>query len=548
MKRLFSLALCLALLAVLCAGAFAEERTYPDYLNLESSEPIIKDEYAGTVKIKLMIVQDSTGGDWDDLWISRYLKERYNVEFEIEPVLNTALDEKKSLMFATGDLPDMIWGAGLTNADLMLYGMQEGLLYPIDTAMNEELCPNICKYLSREDIARSVTTPDGHIYTLPQIINDQDEGSYPRLFLNRAKMTEMGFEELPRTLDEFNELIYAFKELDPENNFPIGGGMEVKQNAFFLLNALGYTSQYTMNYGEKPALRNGEVVIPAYDTEVFSEYLALMNRYYRDGIINPNYFTMEDTETIAQLNNGQTLLYAEPVYVTGLTTWSDWEAPYPLTSEWNETPQWSRPSFSRIGGCVISAKTEYIDLCLRICDLYFSEDSRLLWAGPAPDSEWTFGYYFAELTDDGKTEKWDSSKLPDGLDLWTYLMQRTAGFMPPFGALEDMPSIARSVESRGGHFEKSFDITQPDPQYRISVYSNLVPYGIDTYPTQFFLSEEDTNRLTDLQTMIEPYIQEQVALFITGARPLEQVDAFKGELEAMGVQDLLQMYQTIYNG
>ena len=75
-----------------------------------------------------------------------------------------------------------------------------------------------------------------------------------------------------------------------------------------------------------------------------------------------------------------------------------------------------------------------------------------------------------------------------------------------------------------------------------------MPYGVSTYPRQFYLSEEDTNLLTDLQTMIEPYIQEQVALFITGARPLDQVDAFKGELEAMGVQDLLQMYQTIYNG
>lgn len=470
MKRFAVSFLSLLLAVMLLSCAFAEA-TYPEYLNLESDEPIVKDEYKDDVKVKLLLVQSNIGGEWDTVWLSKYLSLRYNLEFEVESVLDTALNEKKSLMFASGDLPDMMWGIGLSTSEIVKYGMQEQLLYPVDTLASEELCPNLYAYLQREDVLKSSQTPDGHVYTLPMIVDSNDEGSYGRQFMNAKLVREMGY-ELPKTLDELNEILYAFKALDPENNVPIGQSMDAGNNANYIANAFGYTSQYSLAYGMYPALRNGKVVIPAYDMDGFKGYLTQMHQYYVDGIINSNYFTMENTEAIAQLSAGQNILYGEPVYVTGLATWDEWEAPYPLTSEYNDVQQWSKPNFVQVGGCAISADTDKAELCLRICDLFYSEDSRILWAGPGNDSEWALGYYCAELSDAG-TETYDTAKLPDGVDLWTYLMQDYAGFMASFGAQNDLPAMAKSVERLGGTYEKGFDMTNADQHYRWSVYNNL---------------------------------------------------------------------------
>jgi putative aldouronate transport system substrate-binding protein len=541
MKKTVVIVLSLLLVVTLFATASAAA-AYPEYLNLNSQAPIIKDEFDGQIKLKLMIVQDSSGGKWDDMWISQFLKAKYNLDFEVESVLNTALADKKGVMFAAGDLPDLLWNTALSTQEIIRYGQEEGMLYALDTLISEELTPNIYNYMQRDDVKKACTTPDGHIYALPMIINSQDEGTYARLFVNVKKMKELGIEEMPRTLDAFVDMLYAFKALDPENNFPVGGSMDVVSNAYFFLNAFGYVN--SNGYGRNPTLRNGEVVIPAYDTEVFKDYLALMNKFYTDGIINPNYFTMENTEAMAQLNNGQNILYGTPVYVTGLTSWDEWEAPYPLTSSVHETPVWHTPDFVRVGGCAVSATTEYPELCLRICDIFFAEDGREIWVGVPNDSEYSFGYYGAEIGPEG-TEWWDTEKL-DGLDLWSYLMAKRIGFMPSFGAIEDWPAYLAWYKIRGIDYEKRFDMNNPDQHYRWSVYNNLVPYASPCFPGTYYLSEEENYKLTDLRTVIHPYIEEQVAKFITGARPLDEIDAFAEELKGLGIEDLLAIYKAIY--
>ena len=143
MKKLLACLLGLVLALAAMAPAFAEA-TYPDYLNLDSQDPIIK-EGADAPTPRWTIVQDSTAGKWEDLWISRYFKDRYNIEFEVESILNTALSERKSLMFATGDLPDIMTGFGLSTSEILRYGQQEGLLLALDEYINEELTPNICR-------------------------------------------------------------------------------------------------------------------------------------------------------------------------------------------------------------------------------------------------------------------------------------------------------------------------------------------------------------------------------------------------------------------
>lgn len=524
---------------------------YPEYLNLDSQAPVIKTEYAGKVKPKLLLIQDATGGKWDDVWLSKFLKAKYNLEFDEESVLDTAWSERKSVLLTSNDLPDIMLNIGLKTTEIYNYGQEEHLLLACDEYISEKLTPNLYRYFQNEDVAAAATTPDGHVYILPQIGASDIEGYCTALFINKKTLDTLGLEN-PKTLDDFNKVLYAFKEKDPngvgkENCYPFGGGMEECSNTFWVLNALGYITRDP--YGLAPALREGKVVIPAYDTEVYKEFLKQMNQYYKDGIINPNFFTIENTEIVAQLNNGQNILYRIPVYTTGITTWSDWDSVYPLTSQWNDKMQCPKDGYISVGNFAIAAKTEYPELCLRFADLYYAEDSRDLWCGPGADSEYNFGYVNTRLNETGTGTSFVDADLPAGVDLWTYLMKDLCGFAPYFGALNDTPAVKYEVESRGGKYptEKTYDLTNPDAQYRSCVYKNLSPYGTATFPTIYYLDEATNTKLSDLTTVIEPYIKQQVALFITGQRSLDEVEAFKEELKSQGIEDLLKIYQDIYS-
>ena len=57
-------------------------------------------------------------------------------------------------------------------------------------------------------------------------------------------------------------------------------------------------------YGSNICLRNGQVVLPIADREVFGEYLKIMNQLYEEELIHPDFFTMDQSTTSAFLAEG----------------------------------------------------------------------------------------------------------------------------------------------------------------------------------------------------------------------------------------------------
>lgn len=566
MKKVLVLLLTLAVVLGLVACTPTEEEPtrdipvniedYPEYLNLDSAYPVIKDEYAGTIKLKVAIATTATGGEWEDLWICQYLKEKYNVEFEVFNVLDTALGDRKSLMMSSGDLPDIMISMQFTNNEIYQYGMEQGLLLECDQYINEILTPNLYRYMQESEVSSTCTLPDGHVYSLPWIFYD-DPALYNATYINQEWLDALDL-DMPTTLDEFVEAMYAMKEanlsgIGSENIYPFSGGMGQcsNSNAYFLLNAFGYVTND--NYGASPAIRNGEVVIPAYDVEVYQEFLKLMHQFYEDGIIPKNTFTTNDTEQIAQLQNGAVGMYHDEVHATGYKNYKAWTAAQPLTSQWSSTAVTTTPNRVKAnGGFVISADTEYPELCMRIADLWYNnttDDCRALWVGALIDTEWDLGYAYTRWDNELQDLVTDDTRM-QGLDVWTYIYQETIGFYPQWGAVEDEPSYKKHAESvEGGYFTgMAYSSDNAEGHARLTTQQNVMPYAAETFPTIYHVDSDTMIELTDLREVIEPYIQEEVAKFIMGRREINdsEIANFKSELEAMGIDRLLDIYKTIY--
>ena len=564
-RRIISLFVVFVLILALltgCSNPSKPEETgksdYHDYINTDSAFPIIKKE-AEPIKLKVVIAVANESRDWDELWVSRYLKDKYNIELEVELIRGgDARKEKKNLILNSGELPDMMWNMKLSTSEIVKYGMEDGLFLSLEKYINPELTPGLYEYWT-DDVRRACTTPDGHVYTLPELTDPitiwpVTDG---RMFIDTGALESIGA-SIPRNLNEFIDAMYQLKENDPngvgsENYYPMGAGVANPFTSVFwyILNAYGYNT--VDNFGLAPCLRDGKVVIPAFDSETYKEFLSLMNKLYRDGIINPDVFTIDSTGINAMMNNGNTALYPNAPYVSGITEWEKWESCYPLTSDWQSEPEAISPSNVSVGGFVVSASTKYPELCMRIADIFFNNKTdccAAMWGGTGEGTEYDYdGFVLSEWQKDLNSWGIDESKLPEGYSSWSYMIEYLHGAMPAFGACDLEESRVKLCNSLGGEMSIEFvpDNSTSDGKFVTSTYYNMAPYAVETYPTLYYVNEQDAQTIMDLETVIVPYAKEQIANFIIGRRDLAEFSTFQEELKEMGMDRLLAIYTDIYN-
>ena len=273
---------------------------YPVYLNLDSRLPVVHEDY--TITLRVIANGSANAMDFEEMWSTQYFAEFMNVHFDVEQVRGT-VGERKSLMFAAGDLPDIILNFHLTPAELVRHGSVEGQLLALDPFISERLTPDIVRALANHPSGHTkAISPDGHMYTLPFLDDPGDNGEVPRLQVNHTWLNILGLES-PRTLDDFIDLLFAFRDNAEilgvpagETVVPLGGGFEASNPGFYILNALGYViERHGNSIGHTPAIRHGQAEIPVGNAEVFPEYLRIMNMMYNEGLISDRFFVLDTT-------------------------------------------------------------------------------------------------------------------------------------------------------------------------------------------------------------------------------------------------------------
>lgn len=554
MKKLVSMLL--ALVLALGACALAAEIDISKY----SQFPLVTD---GSVTIRVASIRsDSDGIDADKMWFWNWMEYATGINFEVEQILSSVRNEKLNLLFASSNLPDLIYGLGLSTSEIVRYGQSEGLLMPMNEFINEEIMPYTTAWFNYYPKARAyATAPDGNIYTLPWMYGVQGlVGESNRIFYNAKWAADLGYTEVPATLDDFTDMLYAMKEDKPES-IPLGGGMETYNPIYYILNAMGFLGQ-SGSYGQKITIKDGEAVIPA-GHEDFKEVLALMNQFYKDGIVANDFFTMDSTKNNAYMNDGLLGVYPYVPFTVNadVAFWGDWESVTPLTSEWNDKQQWLAYDPVSIGQWAVSAKSEHGELLARIADFFFSDIGTIYaWYGPMNGTAdclgMTEGWIIDPATNSRAWPEINSGKYASTGPYMTQVGCSVAGGgignhsvtigLSEIPAGYDLDNVMRYLYGAPIEPEKIYNLNEPDPAFRYSMLGNITPYEVSGFPGVVYYDEETTYAMSDLQTVIEAYMKAEVAKFIVGERDLEEFDAFVEELEAIGLRDYEAYYQDAY--
>lgn len=566
MKKLLTLVLALAMLLT-AVPALAE---IPDYVNTESTFPVVK-EGGPEVTVSVLTTRNSTAtNDIEDVWFFKYLAEKMNIKFELEQTMER--DQRISLMFASDSVPDLVWGIGLSNNDVMVYGVQEKMLLAWNDLITEELMPNTYKAMQDyPDAFAACTAPDGNIYTLPMITGSNyytNTGSFSaaiRMYINKDWLDACGL-EVPTTLDEYLNVLRTFKEKDPmnlgENNIPLIGNQS--KDTEFVWNALGFFSTATQKFGTAFDLKNGEVVLPCY-TEEAREFITFYNTLYTEGLISPDYFTMDQTAARGLMASGVCGVMGDSTINALGDAWPSWVGLSPLTSDVNDKAVASfNPGYSA-GQLYASAFTEHPEVLARLVDYLYSDEGAVMYFwGPMKGTDATLGlvdgWYFNEngkITTD-KVESGEYTELgeyayqyikpysssPGRFDRYGMTAAEMAG-IPFAGEVHTIKDQLTGKEIDSLAMELYTDDNN-DGHWRLTQAAAMEGHLTDVRLPAVYLTAEQNQRVADLSTVINDYVAAETAKFIVGTRPLSELDNYFEELKAMGIEEYINIYREAY--
>jgi len=472
--------------------------------------------------------------------IFKRLEEETNVHVDWTAISSDQWGDKISLNMANTDaLTDFVFTAGFSNSDLLKYADQ-GVILNLEDYIDEYM-PNLKAVFDKYPEYRTMCEDeDGHIWALPWI---EQLGSGKTAiqtvgnnmcFINQKWLDFLGL-ETPTTVDEFEQVLLAFKEHASELQAEFGIDGEIipmscimnDQDPNILINGFG-DGYGDVDMGQHITVTDDLQVICTATTDGFRSGVEWLHKLYDEGLIDAECFTQDWSTYVAK---GKSHRYGVCFTwdVANIDNIEDYVPLAALTADTtNVTPQNASftSGFDR-GRCVVTAKCENPEFICSWLDLMYDPFQ-------SPQNNW--GTY-------GEDDEFDIFELSENANGDKMLKHAQLG--------DASPVEVREAECVGGPLailDEYYDVyvTCPDDaQYRldwIKDYYTEDMHNKYVYPN-VFMSSEDTEALTNIQTDLISYINSSKSEFVMNGITDDTWNDYLAQVDAYGVEEYLSIYQ-----
>lgn len=513
---------------------------------VSDKDPIVDE----TVTLRVVVPQTLSAGDLAENAFTKWYEERTNVHIEWEVIPGEAQEvlTKVNAMIASGDLPDVFMGIDFSPAQQLLYGSQ-GLFRPLNDLIEDYGTETKRLFADYPYVEDAITAPDGNIYSIPYFngcIHCQT-GSQP-MWIYQPWLDALGL-DMPQTLDEFEQVLLAFKNDDPNGNgeadeIPLMGWDSEPLSNFIMGSFMYNPGPFWFN----PAwlfVDDGNVDITVNKPE-WREGLQYLNRLYEQGLIADETFT-QDQEQFRRIGDQE----GEPVL--GVARAFYWG--YFMTIQAEEDARWHGyvevPTLEGPTGTRISA-----------FDYYYSAPNVghfvILNSSEHPDVafQWGDGMYEYETTMrmnygiKGKDWQWAEEGdvgIYGGQAQWKHVDGES---WPP----DDGDWWGGLGVSYVSDDHRTADIADPD-NFSPVLYKESEKYvenrqDIELQLPPLFLTEEQAAFTGEIGLAIENHVKQHEAQFINGELDIDDDAAWADYvdiLQQIGLEQYLQAYQEAYD-
>lgn len=478
------------------------------------------------ITVKGFAAKFFANADWNNIRLWKDYEQKTNIRVQWETVHTETLKEKRNLLLAGNDYPEMFYASAFSRSDLLKYGKQ-GAFMPLNDLI-DKYAPNFKAVMEKYPIiAKGITMPDGNIYGLPTIYDPEFKSVlYGTPWVKQEWLDKLGLKQ-PETLDDFYAMLKAFKEKDPNGN---GQKDEIAWGAVgtagivnYLRGSFGLNNHGTSNINVDTDPETGKIRFIPTD-ERYKELLQFVNKLYKDGLLEQDIVSVKSTEVDAKGMQGllgvsdsvdPVAIYNQKGYV-GLSVL---KGPHG-DRQYNA---YGSP-LGNIGMFVLTDKAKHPEAMMRWMDYFYSDEGiKLFFMGWKDETYTEDANGNVDYTDEIKNN-------PKGLNLDQAVGQYLiwpGGYYPGFVKqkfFKGAEGLPTSVENA----KKAEPYVLPQDQ---------------VWPP-FNFTQEEQSELTTIQTDIETYVNEMRDKFITGNESFDNWDQYVAALKKMGVDRYVAIYQS----
>lgn len=486
-------------------GAGGEEVGYPDEL---------------TYWVDMNVNVEATLLDHNEMGVYKGIQEATGTEVSwLHPSGDGAqVLEQFNLLLASRNLPDVIEFNWVTVDRGPDGAINNGTILRLNELI-EEHAPNLTAYMdANPQIKKMVTTDEGNMFGFPFLRGHDNLMVYHGPIIRQDWLDKLNL-EMPTTIDEWETVLTTFKE---NNNgaAPFVLRLNQMREGMTVLGAFGIPLEF---YQDNGAVKYGSM------EPGFKDFLTLMNKWYEQGLLDPDFAAMDDTLLDAKVTNSQLLVFPGNAgagigkYMGLMRDDPEFQlagAPYPVLNK-GDTPLWGQKDYPYPGlTAAITTAAENPEQVVKWLDFAYGEEGHNLM---------NFGV------------EGESYTMVDGYPTYTETMYNHPDGLPLNQALSQ---YVRSTH--GGpfvqdirYFEQYMEL--PEQLAAVEVWSqptNEMKMPLVT-PTA-----EESRQYSSIMSDLNVYREEMTIKFIMGSEPLDNFDQYVETLKAMGIEQAISIQQA----
>ena len=476
---------------------------------------------------------------WNDTWPTDFLTDgvmgdlakEADIDIEWQIYYSNDFGEQKALLFASDDLPDAFFGScGLGDSDIV---QNKEKLLELTDLINEETMPNLMKIFEEDPTMRMACTDrNEQIYSLPKKIPFRPKLNSQN-YINKEWLDNLNL-EMPTNYDELKEVLIAFKEQDadgdgdPNNEIPISGYKpgygSVLLDSFDLIERGDEHMSLDAN--------NKVVFVPTQDH--YKEAVKYLRELWELGVMDEEYFTQEGSMYTAKLQKEG----GSQIGIFSGWTADSWAGPN--TKQFVQMPTLESPWGTKNAQSI--ASTEYSDKELILNINCPNPEKVLRWADLFYDDLVSLQTFYGSISTgqikdngDGTYELLTPKDNTLDTSAWWYSPR---DFGPKYMRKEFEEKVTLPTDQGDG-----LKLVEDELNAQYADNPNL----LHAWPGTIKFTDDEINERTALNVDINSYVEAQWAHWITEGGVEEEWDDYLQQLDAMGLQRLIEIDQGAYD-